>query len=474
MLAGIFATAQNNTAQERTNRQVINSEHSEFEKSEFPILKKQKSSDDWWQPDTVYIFQPENYGGIVARRIYQYNQQGLLITETGQYQQDDNWITSGQCRYTYDENNNLQTKLHENWGSWPREMFSKYTYTYDSRNNLLIEFVENKSCDNTWVNNRQEIMTYDENDNLTTHLSKYWIPSCDDVCVGEWIDDGLSIFTYDANNNVLTRFIQNWSLFYMWINISHYTWTYDSNNNILTELYQTWANDNSGWIDKVLYTYTYYPNNNRQTELCERYTNGSKEESTYTYDTENNLINQLTKTWKNGNWVNSSRINYTYDSKDNMLSYLREKWNNTWINDLQKLWTYDENDNCRLVENFSFSEGRWYPIDIPMYLYYNNMQSSLYYYAYKVTAMYKEVTKPTSIEDFLLSTISIYPNPTSGQLNITNDEQNIKQISIFDLFGVKLFDTKYTTFDISHFSAGVYVVQIITEKGIVTKKIVKM
>jgi len=439
---------------------------------ENPFLFKKPASqikgDDWWKPDTVYIFQP-NPKSIFARRIYQYNQQGLLITETEQYQQEDAWITSGQCKYTYYANNNLQTKLHEGWGSWPWEIFSKYTYTYDSRNNLLLELVEDKRGDNTWVNNRQEIMTYDENDNLTTHLRQNWNQN-----THTWGNSTLNTYTYDSNNNRLTRFIQT-TYNNAWSNFAQYTYTYDSKNNRLTDLYQTWADNNSGWIDRVFYTYTYYSNNNRQTELCERYTNSSKEESTYTYDTENNLINQSTKTWQNGSWINSSRINYTYDSRNNLLSYLREKWNNTWINNLQMLWTYDENDNCTLVENFSFSDGKWYPVNIPMYLYYNNMQSSLYYDAYKVTATYKEVTKPiTAIEDFLFSTISIYPNPTFGQLNIINEEQNIKRITIFDLYGVRLFNTNHTTFDISHFSAGVYVVQIITEKGIVTKKIVKM
>jgi len=473
MFAGFFSTVQNSSAQERAYSQIVNSEHSEFEKLELPILKKQKSVDNWWQPDTVYIFQHENFGGGATRRIYQYDQKGLLITETEQYLQNDVWITNGQCKYTYDEKNNLQTKLHEHWGSWPWEMYSKYSYTYDSRNNLLRMLVEDKKDDNTWVNNRKEIMTYDENDNLLTQLNQAWNQNTQ-----KWGNSTLNTYTYDSNNNRLTRFIQT-PYNNAWKNFSQYTYTYDSNNNILTDLYQTWANDNSGWIDRVLYSYTYYSDNNRKTKLYENFTTSGKEETAYTYDINNNLINQLIKTWENGNWVNSSRISYTYDSKNNLQTYLKEIWTNTWINDLQKLWTYDENDNCTLVENFEFLDGSWYPYDMSSYLYYNNMQCSLYYYyayIYKVTATYKKVTKPvTAKEDFALPTIIlIYPNPTFGQLNIINEEQHIKQITIFDLYGVRLFDTKLTTFNISHFSAGEYVFQIITEKGIVTKKIVKM
>ena len=118
MLAGILATAQNNTANERFSREIRSFENLEFEKNDFPILKKQKSGEDWWLPDTVYIFQPP-HNNIIQRQIYQYNQQGLLITEFLQYWQDDTWKHDGQCTYTYDANNNLLTKLHENWGSNP-------------------------------------------------------------------------------------------------------------------------------------------------------------------------------------------------------------------------------------------------------------------------------------------------------------------------------------------------------------------
>jgi hypothetical protein len=155
--------------------------------------------------------------------------------------------------------------------------------------------------------------------------------------------------------------------------------------------------------------------------------------------------------------------------------YLRESWeNNAWVNDLKKLWTYDENDNCTGVENFSYTVGSWHPVDIPMYLYYNNMQSSSYYYAYKVTAIYNNVSNPTSTEDFAHAIMKIFPNPTSGQLYISNEERNIQQITIYDFSGVKMLESKYTTLDISHFPSGIYFVQIITEKGVVTKKIVKM
>lgn len=478
-LAGFLATAQINSTQGKLDQEVTNFNLSNIEMGA-PLtstsnqsvpsatIKKQKSGDDWWQPDTVYHIQPDSWG--INRYVYQYNQKGLLVAEIAQYQQDDTWMIDGQCTYTYDANNNLLTKLHENWGSWPWEMYSRYTYTYDSNNNLLIELVEDRN-DDTWVNNRQEIMTYDENNNMITQLLQSWNQNNH-----TWGSGTLNTYTYDSNNNMLTRLIQtrhndNWQNFYL------YSYTYDANNNRLTEFFQTWANNDSGWIDRVLYTYTYDANNNMLTELYEDYTISSKEASTYTYDANNKLIHQLTKTWQNEEWINKSQINWTYDSKNNILEWLRELWKNSaWENDIRRLWTYDENDNCILAENFSLVDGSWYPLQISTSLYYNNMQSLFYYQnqVYKVSATYRKVAKPTAIEDFASSAISVYPNPTSGQLHIKTEEQNIQMITVYNLFGVQLFEIQDATFDISHLATGIYIVQVKTKEGILVTKITKL
>ena len=80
---------------------------------------------------------------------------------------------------------------------------------------------------------------------------------------------------------------------------------------------------------------------------------------------------------------------------------------------------------------------------------------------------------PNSIENVASNNISIYPNPTSGILQIEDNEHDIQQVSIFDLSGIEVLNTKNSTIDISHFPAGMYIVRIATSKEILTKKIVK-
>ena len=71
----------------------------------------------------------------------------------------------------------------------------------------------------------------------------------------------------------------------------------------------------------------------------------------------------------------------------------------------------------------------------------------------------------------------IYPNPSTGMVNVKCNETG--QINVFNAFG-QLLLTQSTNgngqevIDISHFSSGIYLVQLINEKGMTTKQIVKL
>jgi len=91
--------------------------------------------------------------------------------------------------------------------------------------------------------------------------------------------------------------------------------------------------------------------------------------------------------------------------------------------------------------------------------------------------------------------ISVYPNPTNGELKITSGQLTIKNVEIFDVTGRKIQGSKFkvscsnpepdpglnselnfkpeTVIDISHLPSGVYFIQIQTENGMITRKVVK-
>lgn len=75
--------------------------------------------------------------------------------------------------------------------------------------------------------------------------------------------------------------------------------------------------------------------------------------------------------------------------------------------------------------------------------------------------------------NFVLENFEIYPNPTSDILNIELKENIIlEKVNIFDTTGKLVKETTEKTINLSGFSKGVYTVQVLTEKGIATKKVI--
>ncbi len=74
-----------------------------------------------------------------------------------------------------------------------------------------------------------------------------------------------------------------------------------------------------------------------------------------------------------------------------------------------------------------------------------------------------------------ISDIKIFPNPTTGDLNISGE--NITQIEIWNSIGRKVFENQTleneTTIDVSDFEKGVYFVRLYSNNEMVTKQFVK-
>jgi Leucine-rich repeat (LRR) protein len=79
--------------------------------------------------------------------------------------------------------------------------------------------------------------------------------------------------------------------------------------------------------------------------------------------------------------------------------------------------------------------------------------------------------------------IMVYPNPTTGQLTIdasTGSVTNwtLSEVEVFDVYGRNLLSlmspmSQETTLNISHLPNGFYFLKITTEKGVITKKVIK-
>ena len=78
----------------------------------------------------------------------------------------------------------------------------------------------------------------------------------------------------------------------------------------------------------------------------------------------------------------------------------------------------------------------------------------------------------------LFDEIVISPNPTTGELQVTSDRLQVTSVEIFDIYGRSILSltpliSRKTTINIAHLQAGIYFVKLTTEKGVITKKIIK-
>lgn len=96
-----------------------------------------------------------------------------------------------------------------------------------------------------------------------------------------------------------------------------------------------------------------------------------------------------------------------------------------------------------------------------------------------VSATIRANTKSTIVginENTIQNTeLSIYPNPSTSDLNVViSDTYKPKRINIFSNLGSLVFTNNYSSqISISQLQAGIYVIEIETDKGIVRKKMVK-
>lgn len=94
------------------------------------------------------------------------------------------------------------------------------------------------------------------------------------------------------------------------------------------------------------------------------------------------------------------------------------------------------------------------------------------------TSFVQNVSLCTAIEEqFQISGINIYPNPTNGEVNILFADNSTKKVEIVNLLGKTVYsntisDNKNVTIDLSTFSKGIYMVNIQNGDSVFSKKLI--
>ena len=82
-----------------------------------------------------------------------------------------------------------------------------------------------------------------------------------------------------------------------------------------------------------------------------------------------------------------------------------------------------------------------------------------------------------STDDVVLeSSLQLYPNPTKGKLQLkTSNQVEIEQVILYTIQGraVRQLQLNNNEVDLHNYADGVYLLQIKTNRGMITKRVVK-
>ncbi|MCL2167594.1 MAG: T9SS type A sorting domain-containing protein, partial [Lentimicrobiaceae bacterium] len=266
---------------------------------------------------------------------------------------------------------------------------------------------------------------------------------------------------------------------------------YDEQNNLIEERHQ-YLEDEEEWEDYEIVTYSYNEQNQLTGAMVQGFDDIWEDELKLTvlYDLENQTITHIYSFIDEDElWYDDIKLLYTCDSQNNLLS---ESWfesdEDEWEEYFSYNYSYDDNNNATegyyVESNKKWFMWNWYE-EPELTVYYNNMQSKIPTYDFqRFTATYIKPSEIGIVDNNLQNhSFTLYPNPTTGELQVTSYELQVTSIEVFDIYGRNVV-TKFPSnklegwqpkadgvvFNISHLPSGIYFVKI---NG-VSQKVVKL
>ena len=78
---------------------------------------------------------------------------------------------------------------------------------------------------------------------------------------------------------------------------------------------------------------------------------------------------------------------------------------------------------------------------------------------------------PLAIEDVKAEAVSVYPNPTTGIINVA--ARQLERVEVYDLMGRLVITSHTPSFSVEHLPNGAYTLHIVTQNETIVKRIMK-
>ncbi len=398
---------------------------------------------------------------------YTYNLAGDLLSELSR-----NGVPNSRRLSTYDAQGRLTQELFQFWDNltslWINN--NRSSYVYNNQGFMTeITFESYNTTTNLWElqSGQKNLLTYDASNRITDNIYQSYntVTSLWENVYRE------TAFVYDANNNILSlesKFPNGAN----WDNDYKYALVYSINNKPVQLTGQIWngnAYDNDiRWINLVFHDWCgWYCNTTAiqsgtiqvwDTPVNNQWNNSERVSAIY------DAFGGIVETWEaytGTNWENSSRYSEFVDNKYNYTGDRYESWdniNNAWeiMNETKFIHTYDGANNIA--------------------------QTILQYWDFPNSALINGEKRVYSNFTFVgiqenqaqTTTLSIFPNPCSGECRIESNEGVLDsssdyQFKIFDAQG-KLLHSAFMSgsnlrFTTSGIAPGIYFFHLSNTSG---------
>lgn len=401
----------------------------------------------------------------------------------------------------------LETLLFQNvsTGAQTNKVFS-----YDLNGNIVSELETAYNTATELWENYQEI-TYSHTEDQIVKTKKEW-----DASLPAW--ENKDRWTYVQNelgDDIVKEFVVwNGSEY---VNSQRNEIVYNSQGQRIESIFLQ-HDQFGGWTENYKYTYSYDANGS--TSLAFRYNYDFSTESYIPYKRWSFSNNQdgltLSRTesnYEDGSWSNYKKNVYTYnDSQLQSIRYeIRDANDTQWLASEERQYTYNEQGN---ITTMDFLDSPSNPYADPLYRFnygyeglsadlvilpyyfdegYRNdhyqdekLVSSDYYYRNPGSGLLEQVTGETrtysildgfvGVEDILSETINVYPNPTTGILQLP-ETITANYVSVYNMAGLltkQILKLNDSQLDVSSLTSGNYILKFQTKDGTFISKFQKL
>lgn len=398
-----------------------------------------------WESRTQFVSNRYNSGQIITN-IY-----NVFNRKTAQ------WRTEDKDSSIYDENDNLLEMI-----KWRADdsliLDTRIIYSYDTSDDTITIIEQNWDPENSgWINFTSDKYLYNKDKFPLLRIESYWDTEND-----IWILFSLEGTLYDEKNNYLIDSSMTWNeSMNMWTGSWKREFNYNTEGLKTDEYHYAWSDSDTNWFTDLHEIYFY--DQNHYLKLKEEWNLKDNEfvlynKVEYACDSYGNVIKETAFALIDTVWMGRTMSNFEWDINGNQTNIEGYVWN-----DLKKDWQGTARLSCEFDEygnRLCEIEYFWNPDDFS----WNYRRKSVYFLSI--------IISETNTKNYSFFSVKpeVYPNPTSGILNIDLSEltgTRSTNLYIYDVSGKLVYQKKIiinglekTEINISGLKAGVYILRV--------------